>query len=105
MLRVLRETGFLLTDFAAACPGVNHSLIFHVLEKAELPDFNCRFLRRIYCNSTTHVEFAGRTTGHFLMARNVRRGCPASGFLFCNGVRSHLLLVREYDHLLKTSRS
>ena len=36
----------------------------------------------IYCNSTTHVEFARRTRGQFLIARGVRQGCPASGFLF-----------------------
>ena len=43
----------------AAYPSVNLSWIFHVLEMAELPEFICRFLRMIYCNSTTHVEFAG----------------------------------------------
>ena len=60
-----QESGILLADFAAAHPSVNHSWIFHVLEKAEMPDFICRFLRMIYCNSTTHVEFAGRTGGQF----------------------------------------
>ena len=71
-----------LNDFAAAYPSVNHSWIFHVVEKAELPEFICRFLRRIYCESTTHVEFAGMTRGQFLMVRGVRQGCPANGFLF-----------------------
>ena len=61
---------------------MNHSWIFHVLEKAELPEFICRFLRRIYCDSTKHVEFAGTTWGQFLMARGVGQGCPASSFLF-----------------------
>ena len=56
-----QESGFLLTDFPAAYPSVNHSWIFHVLEKAELREFICRFLRMIYCNSTTQVEFSGRT--------------------------------------------
>ena len=32
-----RESGILLTDFALAYPSGNHSWIFHVLEKAELP--------------------------------------------------------------------
>ena len=77
-----QESGILLTDFAAAYPSVNHSWIFHVLEKTELPEFIFRFLRRIHCDSTTHVEFAGMTRGQFLMARGVRQGCPASGFLF-----------------------
>ena len=54
-----RESGILLTDFAAAYPSVNHSWIFHVLEKAELPEFTCRFLRMLYRNSITQVEFAG----------------------------------------------
>ena len=76
-----RESGILLTDFAAAYPSVNHSWIFHVLERKELPEFLCRFLRRIYYDSTTRVEFAGMAR-QFLMARRVRQGCQASGFLF-----------------------
>ena len=55
-----RESGILLTNFAAAYPSVNHSWIFHVLVK-KLPEFICRFLRRIYYDSPTHVEFAGTT--------------------------------------------
>ena len=48
----------------------------------ELPEFSCRFLRRIYYDSTTRVEFTGMTRGQFLMVRGVTPGCPASGFLF-----------------------
>ena len=77
-----QDSGVLLTDFAAACPRVNHSWIFSVLENTGLPDFLCRFLRSIYKDITTHVEFAGAERGQFLMARGVRQGCPASGFLF-----------------------
>ena len=77
-----QESGILLTDFAAAYPSVNHNWILSVPEKTELPDFICRFLRSIFNDSTTHVEFAGATRGQFLMARGVRQGCPASGFLF-----------------------
>ena len=80
-----QESGFLYTDFAAACPSVNHSWIFSVLENTELPGFICRFLRSIYSDSITHVEFAGAERGQFLMARGVRQGCPASGFPFCDG--------------------
>ena len=77
-----QESGVLLTDFAAAYPSVNHSWIFSVLENTGLPDFLCRFVRSIYSDSITHVEFAGAERGQFLMARGVRQGCPASGFLF-----------------------
>ena len=77
-----QESGILLTDIAAAYPSVNHPWILSVLEKTELPDFISRFLRSIYSDSNTHVEFAGATWGQFLMARGVRRGCPGSGFLF-----------------------
>ena len=77
-----QESGILLTDFAAAYPSVNHPWILSVLEETELPEFICRFLRSIYNDSTTHVEFAGATRGQFLMARGVRQGCPASGFPF-----------------------
>ena len=77
-----QDSGVLLTDFAAAYPIVNHSWIFSVLENTGLPDFLCRFLRSIYRDSITHVEFAGAERGQLLMARGVRQGCPASGFLF-----------------------
>ena len=77
-----QESGVLLTDFAAAYPSVNHSWIFSVTENTGLPDFLCRFLRSIYRGSITHVEFAGADRGQFLVARGVRQGCPASGFLF-----------------------
>ena len=42
-----QDSGVLLTDFAAACPIVNHSWIFSVLENTELHRFICRFLRSI----------------------------------------------------------
>ena len=64
-----QESGVLLTDFAAAYPSVNHSWIFSVIEKTGLPGFLCRFLRSMYRDSTTHVEFAGAERGQFLVAR------------------------------------
>ena len=81
-----QESGVLLTDFAAAYPSVNHSWIFSVIENTGFPALPCRFLRSIYRDSITHVEFAGAERGQFLMARGVRQGCLASGFLFCNGL-------------------
>ena len=77
-----RESGVLSTEFAAAYPSVNDYWIFHVLEKAELPEFIRRFLRKIHSDSTTHVDFAGMTLGQLIMTRGVRQGCPASAFLF-----------------------
>ena len=64
-----QDSGVLLTDFAAGYPSVNHSWIFSVLENAELPGFLCHFLRSIYRDSITHVEFAGAERGQFLMTR------------------------------------
>ena len=93
-----RESGILLTDFAAAFPGVNHSWIFHVLERAGLPEFMCRFLRMINCNSTTQVEFARKSREQFSMARCVRQGCPASGLFLCNGFRPYFSMVPGYRH-------
>ena len=45
--RAPQESGIILTDFAAAYTSVNHSWIFQVLEKAELPRFICRFLQSV----------------------------------------------------------
>ena len=88
-----QESGILLTDFAAANYSVNHSWILSVLERTELPEVICRFLRSFLNDSTTHVEFAGATRGHFLIARGVRQGCPASGLFFCNGHRPDLQMA------------
>ena len=41
------DSGIFLAFFACAYPSVNHSWIFHVFEKAELPEFMCQFLRMI----------------------------------------------------------
>ena len=76
------DSGVLLTEFAATDPGVNLTWIFHVLDKAELPRFICRFLWSINFNNTSEVEIAGETRGQFFLARGVRQGCPASGFPF-----------------------
>ena len=92
-----QESGMLLADFAAAYLCVNHSWIFHVLEKTELPEFIGRFQRSIYDDSTTRVEFVGVTRGQFLMVRGVRQGCPASDFV-CDGLRPHLPLAPRCDH-------
>ena len=77
-----RDSGILLNDFACAYLGVNHYWIFHALEKAELPEFIRRFLRKIHSDSTTHLKFAGMTLGQWIMTRGVRQGCPASAFFF-----------------------
>ena len=90
-----QESGNLLTDFGAAYPSVNHSWIFSVLENAELPGFICRFLRSIYSDSITHVEFAGAARGKFLMARGERQGCPASGFLFATAFNPIFRFLQE----------
>ena len=81
-----QESGILLTDFAASYSSVNHSWIFHVLEKTEFPRFSCRFLQSIYLHRMTEVEFARKTRGHFCMARGVRHGCPASRYSFATAV-------------------
>ena len=86
-----QESGILLTDFVAAYSSVNHSWIFSVLERTELPEFIFRSLQRIYDDSTTHVEFAGTTRGQFPMTRGVKQGCPASGFLF----------AMAFDHIFR----
>ena len=62
-----QKSGIPLADLAAAYPSVNHSWIFFVLENIGLSGFLCRFLRSIYKDSITHVEFAGANRGHFFL--------------------------------------
>ena len=94
-----RESGILLTDFAAAHPSVNHSWIFHVLEKKELPEFICRLFRRIYYDSTTRVEFAGMTRGQ-LVPHGQGRETRLSGkwLLVCDGLRPYLSTASRRDY-------
>ena len=67
--------------------GIGHSIDgLRVLSGAGLRAFVQEFLRMLCDDGITAVEFAGTTRGHFLMARGVGQGCPASGFLFHNGV-------------------
>ena len=100
-----QESGILLTDFAAAYPSVTNCWIFSVLENTGLPDFLCRFLRSIYSDSTTYVEFAGADRGQFLMVRGVRQGCPASGFPFCNGRRPDLQMAPRDNYSKEPSQA
>ena len=90
-----QDSGVLLTDFATAYPSANHSWIFSVLENTGLPDFLCRFLRSIYMDSMTHVEFVGAERGQFLMAKGVRQGCPAGGLLFAMAFDSIFRWLQE----------
>ena len=57
-----------------------------MIENTCLPTFVCLPFSVVFCEvfitTASHVEFAGAERGHFLMARGVRQGCPASGFLF-----------------------
>ena len=76
-----QDSGILLKDFASAYPSVNHNSIHHVLRSAVLPALKQQFLRMIHDDNITAVEYAGKTRGHFPMARGVREECPASGFL------------------------
>ena len=81
-----QESGVHLTDFAAAYPSVNHSWIFSVLENTALPDFLCRFLRSIYRDSITHVEFAGSRTRTILDGQRCTTRLSCEWLSFCNGL-------------------
>ena len=74
--------GILQTDFACACPSVNHGWFFRVLQRPGLFAFLESFLQRVYNENTTAVEHAGQVRGHSDMVRGMRQGCPASVFLF-----------------------
>ena len=93
-----RESGILLTDFAAAYPCVNHSWIFHVPEKTEVPKFICRFLQknllRVRCTCGI-CRNAPWTIPH-------GQGCEArlscERIPICDGLKPHLSLAPGRDH-------
>ena len=77
-----QESNILLTDSAAASPSVIHSWIFHILEKAELPQFIRRFSRMFFfAKALRKLNLQGKPKDIFY-GQGVRQGCPASGFLF-----------------------
>ena len=75
-----RESGILVTDFAAACPSVNHSWIFGVLEKNRVASvhqpFPTKDLPRQH-HACGICRNDSRTVPY-----GVRQGCPAGGFSF-----------------------
>ena len=77
-----RESVFFFLIDSFSCRISQSFLDLHCTGKTEFSEFICCFLRRIYYDSTTHVEFGGMIRGQFPMARGVRQGCPASVFLF-----------------------
>ena len=99
--RAPQESGILLTDFAAAYPSVNHSWIFHVLEKAGLPEFMCRFLRMIYRNSTTQVEFAGKSRGQFNNGQGRQASLSSERLPLCSGLLPYFSMAPGHDHSRK----
>ena len=81
-----RDSGVLLTDFAASYPSVNHSWIFSVLEHTGLPDFLCHFLRSIFWESITHVEFVGAKRGQFFHVQRSMTKLSCEWLSVCNGL-------------------
>ena len=78
-----RESGVLLTVFAAAYPNVNHSWIFCVLERTELPEFICRFLRMIY---------------YVPHSQGSQTRMSSEQLLVCDGLRPYLQMASRCDH-------
>ena len=92
-----QDSDVFLTDFAAAYPSVTHSWFFSVLENTGLPDFLCRFLRSIYRDSITHVEFAGAERGAILYGQRSATRLSCEWFPFCNGLQS--IIPRNLDNM------
>ena len=85
-----QESGILLTDFAAVYPSVNHSWKFSVLERTELPEFICRFLRRIY-NEHYHARGIRRSNlVTLLYGQRSKTRLSCERFSVCNGLRPYL---------------
>ena len=88
-----QESDVLLTDFAAAYPSVNHSWIYSVIENTGLPACLCHFLRSIYRDSITHVEFAGAERGAIPYGQRSTTRLCCEWFPFCNGIRLDLQMA------------
>ena len=85
-----QESGILLTDFAAAYPGVKHSWKFSVLERTELPEFICRFLRRIYDEQYHACGIRRNDSWTISHGQRSKTRLSCERFSVCNGLRPYL---------------
>ena len=94
----------LLTDFAAAYPVVNHSSVFHVLEKAEPPRLFRRFLRSSYVIKTTEVEFGRENQRTIPHGQRCQAKLLSERLPIRSGVRPYLSMAPRLDHPKKPCR-
>ena len=91
-----QESVILLTDFVAAYPSVDHSWILTATEKTELHVFLSAASFKVFTTTAPRMWNSREATrGQFLMARGVRQGCPASGFIFAMAFDPFFRWVQE----------
>ena len=85
-----QDSGVLLTDFAAAYPGVNHSWIFSVLENTGLPDFLCRFFTKHLQGQHYTQGICGSRRRTIVGGQRCTTRFSCEWLSFCNGLRPDL---------------
>ena len=90
-----RELCILLTDFAAAYLSVNHCWIFHVLEKQLCLISSASSCEEFTTTSPRTWNLQERLGRQFIMARGVRQGCLASGFMFAMAFDTIVRLLQD----------
>eukprot|EP00959_Pyramimonas_sp_CCMP1952_P062908 1315215-Pyramimonas_sp.AAC.1 len=76
------DAALLLTGFASAFPSLAQEWLFFVLEAMSIPSPLVHFFQMLCSDNTAILSLRGRRHGLIRIASGVKRGCPASMFLF-----------------------
>ena len=99
-----QESGILLTDTAAAYPSVNHSWIFRVLDKAELPGFICRFFGRFIPIARRRLRLQWKFRRTIPHGQRCQARLPSERLPVRSGVRPYLSMAPRLDPPKKPCR-
>ena len=81
-----QESGIRLADFAVAYPSVSHAWILSVIEKTELPDFICHFLRGIFLRQHLARGIRGNKPLTIPYGQGCKTGLSCERRSFCSGI-------------------
>lgn len=89
------QAAILSLDFEKAFDRVNHSFLFMVLEKLNVPHFMISVIRKLYAVGRSKVQLNGYFTSSFPIKRGVRQGCPLSMLLFALSLEPFLRTIHN----------
>uniref|UniRef100_A0A3B3D7A0 Reverse transcriptase domain-containing protein n=1 Tax=Oryzias melastigma TaxID=30732 RepID=A0A3B3D7A0_ORYME len=89
----------LSVDFVKAFDKVEHSFLWHVLDRFGFGPLFVSRLKSLYDSATSLVACNGLLTGVFGVQRSIRQGCPLSAMLYSLTVEPLALLVNKTSNI------